>query len=62
MAPEIVNKTEYDGPPADIWASGILLYATLTGKFPFKGVSDRDLYKKINTGEFEMPVHVTSEC
>ena len=37
MAPEIVNKVTYQGPPSDIWALGILLYALLTGSFPFKG-------------------------
>lgn len=37
MAPEIVNKLEYRGPPADIWALGVLLYVFLTGTFPFKG-------------------------
>ena len=37
MAPEIVSKIEYAGPPADIWALGVLLYALLCGRFPFKG-------------------------
>ena len=37
MAPEIVSKIEYSGPPADIWALGVLLYALLCGKFPFRG-------------------------
>jgi len=37
MAPEIVQKRDYLGPPTDIWASGILLYALLCGHFPFKG-------------------------
>jgi serine/threonine protein kinase len=38
MAPEIVNKEEYCGPPADIWALGVLLYILLCGTFPFKGI------------------------
>lgn len=37
MAPEIVSKIEYCGPPADIWASGVLFYALLCGRFPFRG-------------------------
>lgn len=37
MAPEIVNKQEYHGKPADIWALGVLLYVLLYGKFPFNG-------------------------
>jgi serine/threonine protein kinase len=37
MAPEIVAKKEFCGPPADIWASGVLLYAFFCGCFPFRG-------------------------
>lgn len=37
MSPEIVQKRDYLGPPTDIWATGILLYALLCGHFPFKG-------------------------
>jgi serine/threonine protein kinase len=37
MAPEIVRKVEYAGPPADIWALGVLLFALLNGAFPYRG-------------------------
>ena len=47
MAPEITKKKEYSGPQTDIWATGILLFALLNGQFPFRGVTDRDLYAKI---------------
>jgi MAP/microtubule affinity-regulating kinase len=49
MAPEIVSKIEYSGPPADIWALGVLLFALLCGKFPFKGQNDKELYSHICT-------------
>lgn len=47
MGPEIVSKIEYAGPPADIWALGVLLYALLCGRFPFKGANDKELYSNI---------------
>lgn len=50
MSPEIVNKREYLGAPTDVWASGVLLYAMLCGAFPFRGVTDKDLYRKIVRG------------
>lgn len=59
MAPEIVSKQEFWGPPADIWALGVLLYALLCGKFPFKGKSDNELYNKIKNCDFEIPDHVS---
>jgi len=37
MAPEIVAKKEYYGPPTDIWSAGIVLYCMMVGHFPFKG-------------------------
>lgn len=59
MAPEIVSKQEFWGPPADIWALGVLLYTLLWGKFPFKGKSDAELYSKINNWQLEIPEHVS---
>ena len=38
MAPEIAQKTEYCGPPVDIWAIGVLFFVLVSGKFPFKGI------------------------
>ena len=52
MAPEIVLKEEYAGPPADIWASAVLLYALMNGCFPFRGQTDRELYRRIQRGSF----------
>ncbi len=62
MCPEIVMKKEYLGPPTDIWASGVLMYAMLCGTFPFRGMSDKELYKKISKGEFSYPEHVSPEA
>ena len=52
MAPEIVQKREYRGEPADIWALGVLTFVALTGIFPFKGATDQELYRKINAAEY----------
>lgn len=45
MSPEIVQRRDYAGPPTDVWATGILFYAMLCGRFPFKGKDTKDLYK-----------------
>ena len=55
-------KKEYLGPPTDIWATGILLYALLCGQFPFKGTSDKELYKKIAKGVFSPPDHMSRDA
>ena len=54
MAPEIVKRTPYSGYAADIWALGILLYTLLCGKFPFRGKTDKALFKKITSGNLKM--------
>ena len=58
MAPEIVMKKEYMGSPTDIWASGILFYAMLCGRFPFKGKDTKELYKSIASGYYNFPENV----
>ena len=47
MAPEIVKKIEFCGPPADVYDAGVLLFAFFCGYFPYQGKDDKDLYKKI---------------
>eukprot|EP00826_Nyctotherus_ovalis_P048769 TRINITY_DN577_c0_g1_i22.p1 TRINITY_DN577_c0_g1~~TRINITY_DN577_c0_g1_i22.p1 ORF type:complete len:379 (+),score=78.89 TRINITY_DN577_c0_g1_i22:105-1241(+) len=59
MAPEIVNKKDYYGPPADMWSLGILLYAMLCGHFPFRASTEFELYRHISKGLFNIPAHVS---
>ena len=60
MDPEIVQKIEYAGPPADIWALGVLLFTILSGCFPYRGATDKELYKKIMRAEYRLPSEVQS--
>jgi MAP/microtubule affinity-regulating kinase len=58
MGPEIVNKSEYTGPPADIWAIGVLLFTIMSGCFPYRGATDKELYKRINRADYRLPSDV----
>jgi len=60
MAPEIVRKIEFCGPPADLYASGVLLFAFFCGAFPYRGKDDKDLYKKISNAELVLPDYIPS--
>lgn len=61
MAPEIVKKTEFCGPPTDMYAAGVLLFTFFCGRFPFKGRDDKDLYDKIANAELEVPSYVPEQ-
>ena len=45
IAPEVING-KYN-QKCDIWSAGVILYAILSGKFPFNGKSDKEIYKSI---------------
>ena len=47
MAPELAAKRDYYGPPADVWAIGVMLYVMLTGRIPFYGDFEDDLFRRI---------------
>jgi MAP/microtubule affinity-regulating kinase len=53
--------TLFRGPPADIWACGIMLYKMLTGSYPFAGENDKALFKEICHGSFSLPEHFDHE-
>lgn len=58
MAPELVKKQEYDYELVDVWALGVLFYALITGLFPFKGASNREMFGKIVKGNYVIPERI----
>ncbi|CAL8068867.1 unnamed protein product [Orchesella dallaii] len=56
ISPDVIVGKPYAGKPSDMWALGVSLYAMLYGKYPFHASSPSDLFRKIKTGQFEIPV------
>lgn len=55
VAPEVISRKGYDGPKADIWSCGVILFVLLAGYLPFHDSNLMEMYRKISKGEFKCP-------
>ena len=59
-APEMIAGKNYKGLSADIWSSGVILFALICGYLPFDDNDTQALYKKIMRGEYTIPAFVSN--
>ena len=58
-APEVITGNLYAGQEVDIWSAGVILYALLCGSLPFDDESIYKLFKKIKSGHYTLPSHLS---
>lgn len=59
-APEMIAGKKYNGPSADIWSMGVILFALVSGYLPFEDANTSVLYKKILSGDYTPPKWLSS--
>lgn len=61
-APEVVNGLQYRGDKADIWSTGIILFAMLNGFLPFDGGSLGKTLHLVKKGDYYLPPTLSVEA
>lgn len=64
MAPEIINKKDYDNK-SDLWSVGIILYQMVYGTVPYNVNNFLDLIKNVNSKEIQYNINdikVSDNC
>ncbi|MBA0777835.1 hypothetical protein Gotri_005803, partial [Gossypium trilobum] len=57
----VLKKRGYDGPKADIWSCGVILYVLLAGFLPFQEENVMNMYRKVFKAEFQFPPWFSTE-
>ena len=67
----VILQSTYDGNKADIWNCGVVLFAMVTGYFPFQRIEDMQLsqtqqlqavVKRVVAGDYVLPGNLSPEC
>lgn len=58
----MIQGESYEPLKTDIWSSGVILYAMVCGYLPFEDPNTANLYKKILSGDFDLPIFLSIDA
>ena len=58
----MIEGKEYHGTIADVWSSGVILFAMIWGYLPFEDQDTSKLYKKILSADYHTPSFLSSDA
>ena len=58
----MIRGERYFGLGADIWSSGVILYAMVCGYLPFEDQNTKKLYQKIIKAEYKLPTFLSEQA
>ena len=58
----MIKGERYLGLGADIWSSGVILYAMVCGYLPFEDQNTKKLYQKILKADYKLPSFLSDEA
>lgn len=58
-SPECIAGGVYNGLKSDIWSSGVILYAMVTGQLPWTKKNQAQLFEQIKTLDFKIPTYLS---
>ena len=61
-SPECLSGQPYDPFLSDIWACGVILYVMVTGKLPWTGINNSEMYSQIKKGQYRTPSFLSDNC
>jgi len=61
-SPECLSGSPYDGTKSDVWSSGVIFYAMVTGQLPWTKRNQNQLFDQIRRGDYKIPSHLSEGC